>query len=448
MPSGKLITFLDTPGHAAFLDMRRRGANVTDIVILVVAADDSVKPQTIEAIKHAKDANVPLIVAINKIDKDNVNVERVKKDLACHNVNVEDFGGDVPAVCVSGKTGQGMLELEEAVVTLSELLDHRADRNGNVEGWIIEATTKKEGRVATVLVRRGTMRPGDVIVAGNTWARVRTLKNEAGVYITEARPGMPVEVDGWKEQPAAGSEVLQAPNEQKAKDVVNQRLEKAETKKMSDDMEAINVGRRMEVQKRKVERETNRDNIKTEDASILRDLQSGPVGIPFLIKADVSGSVEAIINSISALGNNEIFAKILRSGVGPIGEFDIQHAAVAKAYIISFNMPVDAPTARLAGAEGVTILDHRVIYELVNDVRLKLSEHLAPSIIQRVSGEAEIGQIFEITVKGRQKILVAGCKVRNGVINRGHKVRVLRKNKMIYDGWSISPLATWVCLFC
>ena len=251
MPSGKSITFLDTPGHAAFLDMRRRGADLTDIVILVVAADDSVKPQTIEAIKHAKQANVPMIVAINKMDKEGVNPEKVKQDLARHSVDVEDYGGDVQAIPVSGKTGLGMLDLEEAVVTLSELLDHRADVEGNAEGWVVEATTKKAGRVATVLVKRGTVRPGDILVAGTTWTRIKTLKNEAGTLIDEATPGMPVEIDGWREQPEAGSEVLQAPSEQHAKDVVDYRLERSDVKKLGQDTAAINVSRKETLEQRR-----------------------------------------------------------------------------------------------------------------------------------------------------------------------------------------------------
>ncbi|THZ69967.1 initiation factor 2, partial [Aureobasidium pullulans] len=244
LSSGKTITFLDTPGHAAFLEMRKRGATVTDIIILVVAADDSVKPQTIEAIKHAQSANVPIIVAVNKIDKEEANVDRVKQDLARHGVEIEDFGGETQVVPVSGKTGQGIDELEDAAVTLSEILDHRADTEGQVEGWVLEATTKKAGRVATVLVRRGTIKPGTIIVAGKTWARVRSLRNEAGVTQMSAGPGTPVEVDGWRDQPSAGDEVLQAPNEQKAADVVAFRDELEERIRMAEDMEKINTQRR------------------------------------------------------------------------------------------------------------------------------------------------------------------------------------------------------------
>ncbi|EEP77128.1 hypothetical protein UREG_01977 [Uncinocarpus reesii 1704] len=358
MPSGKQITFLDTPGHSAFLEMRRRGADVTDIVILVVAADDSVKPQTIEAIKHANQAKVPIIVAINKIDKEDTSVQRVKQDLARHDVTVEDFGGDVQAVCVSGKTGQGMLELEEAAVTLSEMLDLRADQEGNAEGWVIEATTKRAGKAATVLVRR---------VAGTAWSRIRTLKNEAGVEVEEAPPGIAVEVDGWRHQPLAGSEVLQAPTEQIAKEVVALREGKEESKQLSSDIEAINELRQQRRQRALAAELAERYGEPVDEQADNATPSSN--GIPFIVKADVSGSAEAIVNSMTAVGNNEVYAKVLR---------------LYTAYL----------------------------------------------------EKQKVGQIFEITIKGRKKTLIAGCKVRNGTITRSHKVRVIRgKDKtIVYEG--------------
>ncbi|KAB8230755.1 translation initiation factor 2 [Aspergillus alliaceus] len=433
MPSGKTITFLDTPGHAAFLDMRRRGADVTDIIVLVVAADDSVKPQTIEAIKHATEAGVPIIVAMSKIDKENVNAEKVKQDLSVHGVHVEDYGGDVQAIGVSGKTGQGMLELEEAIVTLSEVLDHRADVHGKAEGWVIEGTTKSYGRVATVLIRRGTLRPGDIVVAGTTWARVRTLRNEAGVAVSEATPGMPIEIDGWREQPSAGAELLEAADEQQAKDVVDYRLEKTETQKLGEDTVAINEARRELVERRRQE------ELEGSETSSAAQQTSGPKPVHFVIKADVGGSAEAVLNSVTAIGNNEVFANVLRSEVGPISEFDIEHAATASGHLISFNMPIDPAMSRMAELRGVRIMNHNIIYKLIDDVKAILSEQLPPSVSHRVTGEAEIGQVFEITVKGREKTAIAGCKVRNGVINKARKVRVIRGQETIFDG-SINSL--------
>ncbi|KAJ5085401.1 hypothetical protein N7532_010172 [Penicillium argentinense] len=427
MPSGKMITFLDTPGHSAFLEMRRRGADVTDIVVLVVAADDSVKPQTIEAIKHATQANVPIIVAMSKIDKEGRNPDRVKQDLSVHGVHVEDYGGDVQAIGVSGKTGEGMLELEEAIGALSEMLDHRADTEGNAEGWVLEATTKSYGRVASALIRRGTLRPGDVIVAGETWARVRTLRNEAGLSIVEATPGMPVEIDGWRDQPAAGTEILQAPTEQKAKEVVEYRQERIENKKLGEDMEAINVARREMLEKRRLEEMESDESGKPIEPT-------GPKPVNFIIKADVDGSAEAVLNSIAAVGNNEVYANIIRSGVGPVGEFDIEHAASAKGIVISFNMAIEPNMMRMAELEGVKIMDHNIIYRLIDDVKAILSEQLAPSVTHRVTGEAEIGQVFEITLKGREKTSIAGCRVRNGMMQKSRKVRVTRGDSIIYDG--------------
>ncbi|KAL2072089.1 hypothetical protein VTL71DRAFT_11432 [Oculimacula yallundae] len=440
MPSGKVITFLDTPGHAAFLSMRQRGANVTDIVILVVAADDSVKPQTIEAINHAKAAKVPIIVAINKIDKEDSNIDRVKQDLARHGVDVEDYGGDTQVVCVSGKTGQGMGELEQAAVALSEILDMRAEKDGQAEGWVLEASIKSMGKVATVLVRRGTMRPGDFIVAGKTWARIRCLRNEAGVEIEEAGPGMPVEIDGWREQPLAGDEVLQAFDEGKAKSVVDFRLERDERDKMAEDMEAINENRKVEQEKREREKAEAaaleaaiKDN--EEAPEFAKDNKpTGPKEIYFIIKGDVSGSVEAVIDQISVLGNKEVQPHILRYGVGQLSEFDIEHAASAKGLLINFNTSVEPHIASLAEKAKVTILDHNIIYRLVDDVKAELSKHLPPLITQRVVGEAEIAQIFEINVKKRQHQAIAGCKVRNGTIARNAKVRVMRKGEKVFDG--------------
>jgi translation initiation factor IF-2 len=442
MPSGKVITFLDTPGHAAFLSMRQRGANVTDIVILVVAADDSVKPQTIEAINHAKAAKVPIIVAINKIDKQDSNIERVKQDLARHGVDVEDFGGDTQVVCVSGKTGKGIPELEEAVATLSEILDMRADTEGQAEGWILEASIKPMGKVATVLVRQGTMRRGDFIVAGKTWARIRCLRNEAGVEIDQAGPGTPVEIDGWKDQPLAGDEVLQAPNESKAKSVIDYRLEKEERDKMAEDMEAINEARKNEQDKRAQEKMNTETRNDAENAAADMHTLSNPDGqtgakkVYFIIKGDVSGSVEAVVDSILALGTKEVQPHIIRSGVGQLAEFDVEHCAAAKGYLINFNTSVDPNILGLAEKTKVDILDHNIIYRLVDDVKAKLSEYLPPLITHRVLGEAEIAQIFEITVKGRQQKAIAGCKVRNGTVEKNRQVRVLRMGEKIYDGKS------------
>jgi translation initiation factor IF-2 len=452
--SGKTITFLDTPGHAAFLAMRQRGANVTDIVILVVAADDSVKPQTLEAIKHAKSANVPMLVAINKCDKESANVQAVKQDLARHGVEIEDFGGDTQVVEVSGKTGMGMDELEEAAVTLSEILDHRADTEGPVEGWVLEATTKKAGRVATVLVRRGTLKTGAVVVAGKTWARVRSLRNEAGVAISEAGPGMPVEIDGWRDQPAAGDEVLQAPNEQKATSVVEYRLEKVEREKTAEDMEVINEARRIEAEKREREkaaaaalkakqRDTTEDGEAVAEEPAAPDTPepttSGRIEVPFLIKADVSGSAEAVEAYIMSISSPMVAPRILFTAVGPLNESDVELAATTQGHIIAFNLPSNEGLRAVAQTKGVKVLENNIIYRVLDDVKSVLEDKLPPIITQRVLGEADLGAVFEIGVGGRKKMKIAGCKIRNGVIGHGTRVRVTRGDEKVYDG-TISSL--------
>jgi len=440
--AGKTITFLDTPGHAAFLAMRRRGAAVTDIVVLAVAADDSVKPQTAEAVAHARGAGVPLVVAVTKADKPDADPARVKADLARLGVDVEDFGGDVQAVAVSGKTGAGMRALEDAVVALAEVLEKRAPVDGVVEGWVLEACTKRSGRAATVLVRRGTLRVGDVIVAGTAWARVRTLRNEFGVAVEEAGPGTPVEVDGWRGEPGAGDEVLQAPSEEKAGDVVKYRESIVERKKLSDDMEAINAIRKIKQEQRHKEEAEERAkklgawDVYGEEESKTAEEEASPVTteVPFIVKADVAGSAEAVVNSISAIGNNEVRTKILRSGVGAVSEFDVEHASVAEGHIIAFNTRVDPSIMQLAAREGVRIVDQSIIYRVVEQVTDMLSEKLPDKIIQSVTGEAEIAQTFSISISGRKKMKIAGCKVRNGVIRLGSKARVVRSGKTIYDG--------------
>jgi translation initiation factor IF-2 len=432
LANGKKITFLDTPGHSAFETMRARGANVTDIVVLVVAADDSVMPQTVEAIKHAQAAKVPIIVAINKMDKQQADPDAVKLDLGRHGIEVEDFGGDVQAIPVSGKTGQGIPDLEEAISTLSELLDHRANPQANVEGTVLEGTTKKSGRVATVLVRSGTLRQGTALVAGTTWTRVRSLRNENGVMIKEAGPGIAVEVDGWRDQPIAGDEVLQAADEQQATAVSELRTEKREREQMAKDMEAINVARREEAERREAEEAAiNGAEAPTEEVK-----DKGPEVVSFIVKGDVSGSVEAVIDSISALGNAEVSTRILRHGVGPPSEFDIQHAADAQGHIVNFNTSIPTHVSKLAEQQGVKIFDSNIIYRTVEMVKDLLSEKLPPQVIQKVTGEVEIAAIFEIGLGGRKKMKVAGSKVRNGVVERGTKARVLRGDTVIHDGKS------------
>ena len=435
MSSGKPITFLDTPGHAAFLSMRQRGANVTDIVVLVVAADDSVKPQTLEALKHANNAKVPIIVAINKIDKDEARVDQVKADLARHDVQIEDFGGDVQVVEVSGKTGQGMDSLEENIVTLSEMLDTRSEQDGMAEGWVIESSIKPDGKVATVLVKRGTLRLGDVIVAGQSWARVRLLRNEAGVEVSEAPPGTPVEIFGWRELPEAGEQMLQAPDEDKAKMATDYRIEMAERLESSAYLAE------------QEERQREKAAVEAAAKAAAEEALEGDVSAPaeddetpkvitqnFIVKADVVGSVEPVVSSVLEQGNNEVQSKVLRSGAGQITEYDVDLASASKSIIINFNSPVQPHIKMRANDGGVRIIDHSVIYHLVDETKDALSDLLPLKITHKVLGEADVLQIFPINLRGRVYQNIAGCRVRNGNIKKTSLVKVLRKGKVMYDG--------------
>ncbi|RPA78214.1 initiation factor 2 [Ascobolus immersus RN42] len=417
LESGKTITFLDTPGHAAFLSMRERGATVTDIVILVVAADDSVMPQTIEAIKHAKAANVPIIVAVNKCDKPDADPERVKLDLARHNVEIEDFGGDVPVVLVSGKTGLGMAEMEETIMAVSEVLDMRAEETGQAEGWVLEASTKKRGRVATVLVRRGTLRVGDILVAGTTWAKVRTLQDHAGNTLESAGPGQPVEVDGWRENPEAGALAIQAADEGRAREAVDYRLEKIERVKAMEDMEVVNEQRRLQKIAREKEVELEREK---------KFQKKGVKVLPLIIKADVQGSVEAVINQVAALGNDLVQTKIIRGAAGAVSEFDVDHAEAADGYIITFNSTPSPDITNYARKKGVTIISSTIIYRLVDDLKLLLESHLPPIITERTTCTVEIAQIIPVNAGGKKGVPIAGCRVTNGTLMRNGLFRVFR----------------------
>ncbi|KAH6615709.1 hypothetical protein B0J18DRAFT_438008 [Chaetomium sp. MPI-SDFR-AT-0129] len=484
LSSGQQITFLDTPGHAAFLSMRQRGANVTDMVILVVAADDSVMPQTLEALKHARAARVPFIVAINKIDRPEANINHVKSDLAKHGVELEDFGGDVQVVCVSGKTGQGMEDLEENILLLAEMLDIRADPGGMAEGWVLESTIKPIGRVATVLVKRGTLRPGDYVVAGRVQAKIRSLRNEAGVEIDEAGPGMPVEVLGWKEPPEAGDMVLQAPDEGRAKAAVRYRQELKERGDVIGQMEQIEKDRRERERERELEKEAlksiaeaanlrpNRRGGYRMSPEMLRnaaataaeeaaaEAAAGDDGdgngtarskiqqVPFIVKGDVHGSVEAVSIALMEQGNNEIRAKVLVSAPGHITESDVELAATTGSAIINFNNPVPPQIKRLAQDAKVKILEHNVIYHLIEEVREQLAEALPMVVVKKVVADAVVLQVFPINIKGRKYKNIAGCRIENGIVKRGTKARVIRGKENVYEGMfpPFSPLSPFLPL--
>lgn len=444
--TNKVITFLDTPGHAAFLKMRERGANVTDIVILVVAADDSVKPQTIEAIKHCQKHGVDVIVAINKCDKPNGEPKKVLNDLSAHGIFTEEFGGDIQVVRVSGLTGMNMDKLEEEVVALSEILDLKAEeKNVLVEGHVIESQVKKGvGAAATVLVTRGTLKNGCVIVAGKTWAKVKALKNEHNEVVKAVKPGNPIEVYGWKDLPEAGDLVLEVKKEAKAKSVVAYRIEKHKNNKQKEELDDMNRSRqeqRKQLEKNEKLKELFKYGLSKEDLKARElELEETPEAekakvIPFIVKADVSGSNEAILGSITSIGNEEVMPLVIYSEVGPPNETDLDRAETAGATIICFNVAVPKEVASSAEKKGVKILNFTVIYHLVEEVTLILSSYLKPLVETKITGGVEIKEVFTITnPKTKSKFKIAGCKVQSGEVERNCKVMVKRKDLIVFKG--------------
>jgi translation initiation factor IF-2 len=407
LKSGQKITFLDTPGHAAFTAMRSRGAKVTDLVILVVAADDGVMPQTVEAIAHAKAAKVPMIVAINKIDKGDANPMRVKTELLQHEIQVEDMGGETQAVEVSATKGINLDKLEEAILLQAEILDLRANPNRAAEGAVIEAKLDKgRGPVATVLVQRGTLKVGDIVVAGAEWGRVRLLQNDRGETVKEAGPATPIEVLGLSAPPEAGDEMVVVESESRAREVVEYRARK-----------------RRESRQASSSRQTLDQLLKTREAGEKRLL-------PLVLKADVQGSSEAIQGALTKLGTDEVGVQILQAGVGGITESDVILAHASGAAVIGFNVRANAQARERAKRDGTEIRYYNIIYNVVDDVKATLSGLLAPETREKFLGNAEILEVFTISKVGK----VAGCRVTEGVVRRGAKVRLIRDNVVIHEG--------------
>jgi len=404
-PKG-LITFIDTPGHAAFTAMRARGANVTDIVILVVAADDGVMPQTIEAINHARAAEVPIVVAINKIDKHGADPDRVKNDLGKQNVIPEEWGGDVMFVNVSAKTGEGIDKLLESVLLQAEVLDLKAPTSGLAVGVVLESSIEKgRGPVATVLVKRGTLKAGDPIIAGQEFGRVRALFDALGKQVPSAGPAQPVQVLGLSDAPGAGDDLLVVESERKAREVALYRQGKyrdvrlaGATKKVEDVFSQIG-----------------------ENAGQFVNL---------IVKADVQGSAEALRDSLSKIGTDEASVKVIASGVGGITESDVSLAAASRARIIGFNVRADGAARSALKDQGVEVNYYSVIYEALDDVRSWVSGMLKPEIKEQIVGLAEVREVFRSSKFGT----VAGCLVTEGVIKRGNPVRVLRESVVIHQG--------------
>ncbi|MBI3676429.1 MAG: translation initiation factor IF-2 [Proteobacteria bacterium] len=407
LKNGQKITFLDTPGHAAFTQMRARGAKVTDLVVLVVAADDGVMPQTVEAINHAKAANVPIIVAVNKIDKSDANPAKVKTELLQHEIQVEDLGGETLSIDVSATKGMNLDKLEDAILLQAEILDLKANPDRSAEGAVIEAKLDKgRGPVATVLVERGTLKLGDLLVAGSEWGRVRVLINDRGENVQSAGPSMPVEVLGLSGVPEAGDEFVVVDSEARAREVTEYRARK-----------------RRESRHTTAGRQTLDQLLKTQKEGEKRLL-------PLVVKADVQGSSEAIQGALLKLGSDEVGAQILQSGVGGITESDVILAHASGAAIIGFNVRANAQARERAKRDGVEIRYYNIIYNVVDDVKAALSGMLAPETREKFLGNAEILEVFTISKAGK----VAGCRVTEGLVRRGARVRLIRDNVVVHEG--------------
>jgi translation initiation factor IF-2 len=407
--SGKMITFIDTPGHAAFTAMRARGAKVTDIVVLVVAADDGVMPQTVEAINHAKAAKVPMIVAINKIDKPDARPERVRTELLQHEVQVESLGGDVVDVEVSAKNKTNLDRLLEMIVLQAELLDLKTNSERPAEGTVIEAKLDRgRGPVATVLVQRGTLRVGDIIVAGAEMGRVRALISDQGETVDEAGPSVPVEVLGFNGPPEAGDRLAVVENEARARQITSYRAHQKR-----ENAAASVSGMRGSL-------EQMMSQLKT----------SGRKEFPLIVKADVQGSLEAILGSLEKLGTEEVAARILHAGVGGISESDVTLAEGFNAAIIGFSVRANKEAAAAAKRNGIEIRYYNIIYDLVDDVKKAMSGLLAPTLRETMLGNAQILEIFNISKVGK----VAGCRVTDGTVERGANVRLIRDNVVVHEG--------------
>ncbi|MDY2947341.1 MAG: translation initiation factor IF-2 [Mannheimia varigena] len=404
---GKMITFLDTPGHAAFTSMRARGAKATDIVVLVVAADDGVMPQTIEAIQHAKAAGAPLVVAVNKIDKPEANPDRVEQELLQHEVISEKFGGDVQFVPVSAKKGMGIDDLLEAIILQSEVLELTAVKEGMASGVVIESYLDKgRGPVATILVQSGTLNKGDIVLCGFEYGRVRAMRDENGKDIESAGPSIPVEVLGLSGVPAAGDEATVVRDEKKAREVALYRQGKFREVKLARQ------------QKAKLE-------------NMFSNMAAGDVAeLNIIVKADVQGSVEAISQSLMELSTDEVKVKIVGSGVGGITETDATLAAASNAIMVGFNVRADASARRVIESENIDLRYYSIIYELLNDVKAAMSGMLQPEFKQEIIGLAEVRDVFRHPKFGA----IAGCMVTEGVVKRNNPIRVLRDNVVIFEG--------------
>ena len=405
---GKNITFLDTPGHEAFTAMRLRGAQATDIAVLVVAADDGVKPQTVEAINHAKSAGVEVVVAINKIDKPDANVDRVKKELTNYELVAEEWGGSTPMVPVSAKTGEGIEDLLEMILLEADVLELKADPDREARGIVIEAELDKgRGPVATVLVQKGTLKVGDNVAAGACYGKVRAMLDDKGQRVKKAGPSTPVEILGLNDVPNAGEVFMGCADEKEARNIADTFIAENKKAKLAETKQKMNLD------------------------DLFDEIQAGNLKeLPIIIKADVQGSVEAVKQSLGKMGNEEVVVKVIHSGVGNINESDVSLASAANAIIIGFNVKPDAVAKSTAEHEKVDIRLYKVIYQAIDDLEAALTGMLAPTYEEKITGHAIVRQLFKASGVGT----IAGCFITDGVVERGSKARITRGDKQIFEG--------------
>lgn len=399
------ITFIDTPGHAAFTEMRARGASITDIVIIIVAADDGVMPQTEEAIDHALSAGVPIIVAVNKIDKPDANPERIYTEMAAHNITAESWGGNVPFVNISAKTGEGVNTVLDTILAIAEMNEYKANPNRYASGTVIESRIDKaSGGVSSLLIQNGTLRLGDPVVVGTSFGKVRTIKNDLGVPIVEAGPSTPVEITGLNGNPSAGDKFMAFESEHRAKEIASKRAAIAKTTKYKTDVVTFD--------------------------DLFSQIQSGVKEINVVLKADVRGSEEAVRNALLKIDVEGVKVKVIRSGIGAITESDIVLANASNAIVIGFNVVASNSTKEAAKEYSVEIRQYTIIYKLVEDMEAAMKGMLDPEFEEKTTGTAEIRQLFKFSKVGT----IAGCKVTKDIMKNGSKARIIRDGVIIYDG--------------
>lgn len=448
LPTGEKITFLDTPGHAAFSSMRARGADATDIVILVVAADDGVMNQTVESIQHARRAKVPVIVAVNKCDKPQADPQRVKQELLAHDIVCEEFGGDVQAIHISALKGDNLLALAEATVALAEVLELKAEPSGLVEGLIIESRTDKgKGPVTTAIIQRGTLKRGCVLVAGKSWAKVRFLFDENGRAMMEAGPSAAVEVVGWKELPSAGEVILEVESEQRAREVVEWRSYEEEQQKLQEEQSAIELKQQQHLEEYRKEREgLSHLSWRQRKSALYRAnktkfamrpserTQRDELMLPLIIKGDVDGSVEAILKVLDSYdAQQQCQLELVHFGIGDVSENDVSLAETFAGSIYGFNVGANRSIQQLAARRGVPLRLHSIIYKLIDELKDELSSKLPPVVTENAIGEATVLAVFDVSV-GKKKVAVAGCRVQKGQLDRRHKFRLIRGRDAIWEG--------------